>query len=130
MANKNPEWSANTTAYFELWKKTLHQNCKKGPCTCSEGAYRLTETRLECMERRMPDLHPDDESEVWEIAFEIHQESCAHLSGYQTGSIAPTWSGEVGQTKICNCFERALAIWSAPSQEIILEDIYYYERVI
>jgi hypothetical protein len=128
MADKNPEWSANTIAYFELWKKTLHQNCKKGPCTCGDSSYRRTIDRLECMKRGMPDLHPDEEQEVWEIAFEIHSEFCKTIPGYREGLIAPTWS--VPQhNKICNCFERALAIWSAPSQETLIED-YYYERVI
>jgi hypothetical protein len=115
MAHKNPEWSANTTAYFELWKTTLHQNCKnKKKCTCHTAAYDLTVHRLGCIERGMPDLHPKEESKIWELAFDIHRNRCADLPGRRAGSISPTWSDskELGDKVACDCFEQAMKLYT------------------
>src|SRR5580692_9939988 len=112
MAHQNPEWSANTTAFFDLWKNTLHQNCKdKKKCTCHEAAYGLTVNRLECIERGMPDLHPDGERVIWSTAFDIHQSCCYDLPGWSDHIINPTWANpkdKISSTRMCDCFEKAM----------------------
>lgn len=142
MANKNPEWSDNSTAYFQLWVKTLHQNCKgKVGCTCHVGAYDLTVRRLESIKRGMPDLSQRLESKIWDRAFDIHKDSCVKPNGY-AGSISPTWSDSIDYPKnVCNCFERAYEEYNKKAEKKdvkkvkthikkVVEEPLFEERVV
>jgi hypothetical protein len=107
-----PFLSDNTVYYGILWQVTLHyNNCPVGLCNgkCNSGAADLVKRRLECMARGMPDLHPDEESDIWEIAFNTHREFCEEGRTNQ-GSIKPLWSDpKDGLNGRCNCFEVAKA---------------------
>lgn len=130
---KNPEFSNNCLAYFRLWIKTLHQNCKgKTRCICHKGAYNLTVIRFDCIKRGMPDLHPGLESEIWSRAFEIHNKSCNNNTESRS-SINPTWSDpkDGNVHKICDCFERAYIEYTENNDIIIvMNDYILEERVV
>lgn len=103
-------WDDNSTKYFDKWKACLHENnCKHGPCTCHQGAYRLACDRLESISRGMPNLDPDLEQVIWEIAFDIHKQSCEKLShpGYREHTMSVPW-GKEPNGPVCSCFDRAL----------------------
>lgn len=131
-------WSTNTRAYHELWLKILHRNnCHLNLNGCSEacvsGADNLTNEREACIKRGMPDLHPDLESEIWEIAFPIH----ALHAPDRASIVTPTWSDPIKTPaeNICNCFELGMAeynrrkdlkaVLGAPI--VITEDDLWYE---
>jgi len=99
--------SPNLRAYYDLWKKTLMQN--RDESAAEEGAKALTMHRMDSQKRGMPDMHPDEESEIMGEAFKIHaakvstgKEGHRNLS---SGSMTCFWCEDL--THVCHCFEEA-----------------------
>lgn len=122
-------YSRNTIAYYELWRRTLHQNCYETTCTCHIGAIRLTQARVINITRGMPDLPKVEEDAIWQLAFSIHDKHGG------IGTIRPTWS--VDKFGTCDCFEKAMKelaplLESKPGiPQVILnpEDAWYEPRI-
>lgn len=109
LKNCQNAFSDNTVAFGTLWEVTIHYNNCKAGCNlrCALGAGNLVKSRLESMKRGMPDLHPDEDSAIWELAFLNHARFCENGAKY-SGSIKPTWSDpKDGLDGVCNCFEVA-----------------------
>lgn len=123
-------YSKNTLEYYELWRKTLHQNCRGTECTCHIGATNLALERVAFIRRGMPDLPHAEESAVWSLAFKIHDR---HLRG---GPITPTWSKD--KKGCCDCFEKAMKELAMdldskpgiPRIQINPDDVWYDEQRI
>lgn len=134
-------FSDATIAYGILWQVTLHYNNCKVTCDgkCSTGAAGLVKSRLECLVRGMPDLHPDIESEIWELAFLNHARFCENGPN-KSGSIKPTWSDpKNGLDGVCNCFEIAKMRYNQQASKTTIvpiarnvvigpEDVWYDEQ--
>ena len=116
--------SANTIAYGQLWELTLHYNNCGTVCDhkCESGARNLVRERLECIIRGMPDVHPDIDSEIWLIAFELHKSETVHALSSSTmpDTITPTWSKE-NRTLVCNCYELATHQYNEQKKSKALE---------
>ena len=136
-------FSDNVIAFGTLWQVTIHyNNCREEGCTgsCGIGASNLVKNRLECIKRGMPDLHPDVESEIWELAFLNHARFCGKGQTIQQGSIKPTWSDpKDGLDGVCNCFEVAKMRYDQQASKTIVrpeprvivakyEDVWYDEQ--
>lgn len=135
-------FTENTIAYGTLWEVTLHYTNCKMRCTsgCAFGAADLVKNRLECIKRGMPDLHPDVESAIWELAFLNHARFCELGMKDRPGAIRPTWiDPKDGLSGVCNCFEVAKmrydqqaskTVIAKPVEKIVVgpEDIWYDEQ--
>jgi hypothetical protein len=121
------ELSPNLIAYYELWKKTLRQN--RSEVEAEIGALDLTKSKIECIKRGMPDLPPNIESAIFDIAFRLHSER----DHGPIGSMTPTWATFERRHLSCMCFWDAKKIYD--EQEILKtcspvtdEDLHYELR--
>jgi hypothetical protein len=132
-------FSENTIAYGTQWQITIHHSTCDNPnkhlynCICVARAADLVDARVKNIERGMPDLHPDVESYIWDIAFKLHNTKHGSRS-----VITPSWADSPGEK--CDCFEiaeqeynRSKITESTESTEeatLSQEDVWYYEQRI
>lgn len=117
----------NIRFYGQMEQVVIHYNNCKKECNlyCALGAARLVESRIDSINRGMPDLHPDIEQAIMTRAFEIHY---AHGG---TGVMAPSWVESSSVAK-CDCFDKAfkerLSVPMPPQIKLTDDDFWFQER--